>query len=231
MFENAVPLSAEAHRDLRYKPIPDFSFSAGSTSAPVTYTEMLVAAKYYPLVFPKQGTPVVLLGFEGRNAFVDDQGQWTAPYMPQHVGRYPFILGNSDKPGEMMVLVAPDAPQFKTDGGEKLFDDEGNETAVLGRIKDYLRKFQQEAKKSEQLTRQLHDAEILEEKVIQRKQGQATQTMLTSFYVVDQDKFNALPDETILAWRRNGTLPLVYAHLLSLGNLSNLLPEKSDHGD
>ena len=36
-------------------------------------------------------------------------------------------MENPHLTSEMMVLVAPDAPQFKTDGGEKLFDDEGNE--------------------------------------------------------------------------------------------------------
>ncbi len=222
MFSNTTPLSSDAHRDLRYKSVPDYSFSANVTSAPITYTEMLVAAKYYPVVFPKEGTPVAILGFDGNNAFVDETGQWTVPYVPSHVGRYPFILSSSSRAGEMMLMVALDAPHFKTDGGKRLFDENGAETPLLEGIKSYLLKFQNEAQKSERLTKELFDAGIMEERVIQRKRGEVTRTMLSSFYVVDQAKFNALPDETILGWRRNGTLPLVYAHLLSLSNLSSL---------
>ncbi|MFC4278536.1 SapC family protein [Achromobacter aloeverae] len=37
-----------------------------------------------------------------------------------------------------------------------------------------------------------------------------------SFTVVDEARFNKLPDETFLRWRANGWLPLVYCHLLSI---------------
>ena len=75
MFANAVPLSSENHRELRYTKLRDFSFSADLTSAPVTYTEMYQAAKYYPLLLPPQGPPVALLGLSGRNHFVNADGR------------------------------------------------------------------------------------------------------------------------------------------------------------
>lgn len=40
--------------------------------------------------------------------------------------------------------------------------------------------------------------------------------------IVDEEKFNALPEDTVLAWRRNGYLAAVYAHLLSMRRWSDL---------
>jgi hypothetical protein len=46
---------------------------------------------------------------------------------------------------------------------------------------------------------------------------------LSGFRVIDEGKFNALPDETILDWRRKGWLPLIYCHLISTSNWANLV--------
>ena len=33
---------------------------------------------------------------------------------------------------------------------------------------------------------------------------------------IDEDRFNALPDDVFLDWRRRGWLALAYAHLMSM---------------
>ena len=35
---------------------------------------------------------------------------------------------------------------------------------------------------------------------------------MSGFKVIDEAKFNKLPDEEFLRWRANGWLPLVYCH-------------------
>lgn len=222
MFENAQPLSADTHRDLRYRSLPDFSFASELMFAPITFTEMMQASKHFSVVFPGEGIPLVLLGVEGKNRFVDANGQWTAPYTPAHVTRYPFILGQTQREGEMVVMVDVDAPHFHTDQGQRLFEEDGTPTEVVERVKTFLRAYQEEAEKSKALTARLRDAGILEERALQRKEGDQTTTVLRQFFVVDREKFAALPDETIGAWHRDGTLGLVYAHLLSLSNLRHL---------
>lgn len=46
---------------------------------------------------------------------------------------------------------------------------------------------------------------------------------LSGFLVVDPKKFDALPDNVVLAWRRKGWLGLVYAQLLSSHRWQNLV--------
>ncbi len=39
---------------------------------------------------------------------------------------------------------------------------------------------------------------------------------LDGFRVIDESLFNALPDETFLAWRKSNWLGVIYAHMLSM---------------
>ena len=43
------------------------------------------------------------------------------------------------------------------------------------------------------------------------------------FQIVDEAKFNALPDDVFLEWRRGGWLSLVYCHLVSMASWSHLV--------
>ena len=45
---------------------------------------------------------------------------------------------------------------------------------------------------------------------------------LHGFQIVDEAKFNALPNEVFLEWRRRGWLALVYCHLLSMAHWRGL---------
>ena len=45
---------------------------------------------------------------------------------------------------------------------------------------------------------------------------------LSGFRVIDEKKFMALPDDVFLDWRQRGWIPMVYCHLLSMGNWQSL---------
>jgi hypothetical protein len=50
-----------------------------------------------------------------------------------------------------------------------------------------------------------------------------TRLQLSGFLVIDPKKFDALPDNIFLEWRKNGWLGLVYAQLLSSHRWQNLV--------
>jgi hypothetical protein len=43
------------------------------------------------------------------------------------------------------------------------------------------------------------------------------------FWIVDENRFRELPEAKVKEWFASGELGLLYAHLLSLGNLAELL--------
>ncbi len=58
MFENLEVLSKEKHKDLTFSPAAGFGFARELTIAPVSAKEALHAAKFYPIVFSKDGSPM-----------------------------------------------------------------------------------------------------------------------------------------------------------------------------
>jgi len=56
------------------------------------------------------------------------------------------------------------------------------------------------------------------------------QLSVTGFQVIDEAKFNALPDDVFADWRKKGWLALVYCQLLSTGSWATLIDSQADHG-
>ena len=46
---------------------------------------------------------------------------------------------------------------------------------------------------------------------------------MSGFKVIDEARFNKLPDDEFLRWRANGWLALVYCHLLSINTWPSLI--------
>ena len=95
MFKQPIPLSAETHRDLRFSPDQPFDFARELVFIPLTAAELFKVARETVIVFPIQrGVPQALVAFEaGCNVYIDDAGHWMGRYVPAHLRRYPFVLG------------------------------------------------------------------------------------------------------------------------------------------
>ena len=49
------------------------------------------------------------------------------------------------------------------------------------------------------------------------------------FFMIDEDKLRNLPDAVVLELHRNGILALLHAHLLSMGQVSQLANRLLEH--
>jgi hypothetical protein len=49
------------------------------------------------------------------------------------------------------------------------------------------------------------------------------QLSLSGFRMVDEQKLTSLPDDIFIEWRQRGWIPLIYCHLLSMGNWQTLV--------
>ncbi len=53
------------------------------------------------------------------------------PYVPAHVRRYPFILGNTDEPETFAIMLDREAPHFASHEGELLYGVDGAKGPAL----------------------------------------------------------------------------------------------------
>jgi len=229
MFKHIEILDSNKHKNLKLTNVSDCKFASQQQFAPITYTEFDVASKEYPIVFPlateEESTPlpVVLLGITEKNCFVDSQGQWQARYIPAHIRRYPFILGASEDKNTYHVMIDTQAPSLSEEQGEPLFTEGGEQTETLKNMTQFLTLFQQEVEKTRLLVKELRAADVMTERQVQQQEGQS---MVAGFETVDKEKFDAISDEQFIKWRKNGMLPLIYAHLSSLDNIQRLAEDQ-----
>lgn len=58
-----------------------------------------------------------------------------------------------------------------------------------------------------------------------------TKLQLAGFQVIDPKKFDLLPDNVYLSWRRKGWIGLIFAHLLSSHRWQSLVALSSARGE
>jgi len=233
MFINPEPIDKLKHADLKYSPVAQFRFAASQPSAPIPAGELIEAARYYAIVFPEGAEsdrllPQALFSMRaGANAFVGQDGSWATPYVPAHIRRYPFVLGELKEPGKFAIMLDVEAPHFKGKEGQSLFvkkqdSDELEPSDVITQAREFLGQFQQELEATTQLLKPLTEQDVLVSRTLEIKLD-GKESSMSGFCVVDPEKLAKLDDAVLGEWTRSGLLSIVFAHLHSLGNVRELV--------
>lgn len=230
-YKKPVVLDREQHKGLRLK-AADARFASKNQAVPLLTAEFPEACLEYPIVFTQgqdgQWLALAITGLQANaNAFVDAKGLWNARYVPASVRRYPFIL--AEGANDQLSLAADlAAPQLGTEG-EALFDDKGEPTGLAKNVLQMLADFQNQAKATSALAKQLSDAGLLTLQNLQVRMGEERNAVVEGVWIIDEAKLRQLPDDKVLAWFRGGELATIHAQMLSLRNLLPLL-ERSQLG-
>jgi hypothetical protein len=231
-YERVVALNDQTHAKLKLRPAASFSYAAKTNSVPLLVSEFFDAAREYPIVFTRGETglvPAALLGLrEAENLYVDTHGKWDARYVPAFVRRYPFVPGKGTQ-GELLVCIDEASPCFGIKEGEPLFL-EGKPSAQLEHAMKFLTEFHQGAAATEQMGRRLQELGLLRQADSLAQLNDGSQFRLNGLSVVDETKLRALDRDVVQELFANSTLAVVYAHLMSLGNLGMLADRLSKRG-
>lgn len=225
MYRRLVALDRERHASLRLAPGADLSSAAEASVFPLLAVEFAHAAREYPIVFVRGAgqelLPVAVTGTpEWGNVFVDGEGRWDARYVPAYVRRYPFVFARTEK-GELAVCIDEACPRLTADAGTPLFQS-GEPSALLKEVLTHLGEYERQAEATGAFMKRLEAAGVLIE-ANARAELAGRSLALRGFWVVDEARFRALPAATVQEWLASGELGLVYAHLISLGNLLQIL--------
>jgi hypothetical protein len=231
MFKQLVPLSAEDHRALRLTPNQPFDFAREQALIPLTRTEAAKVAREMVIVFPQQqGVPQALAGYDpSENLYVNERGHWIGRYIPAHLRRYPFILGEVPTSAEEQIQTGRrfglqidiEAPHLSETGTHPLFGNQGEPSDVLNKIQKVLMFLQQDFEKTQTLVDELDELKLLVDAPIKLNLPDGNSRELTGFRVVDQQALAQLSATQLADIRTSGALALVYAHIMSLTNLED----------
>lgn len=226
-YDKPVALNRETHKNLRIAPVDNFKFAAKTNSITLASIEFIEVSKEYPIVFAKISdevmVPVALLGLRNNeNLYVDAEGNWDARYIPAFVRRYPFVLAEND--GTQFTVCIDEAyPGLNNKDGQALFDEKGGNTPFLQNALDFMNSYQAQFKLTEDFVRQLRELDLLIEISAKAELAGGENYLLSGIMVIDEQKLLKLGKDDAFDLFKSGKLGWIYAHLISLSNMSRLL--------
>jgi hypothetical protein len=225
-YRRPRPMNNEIDRGKSLLPASDHGFARDTNSLVLNGVELPLAMRSHPIVFrlvdPVSAIAVVGL-VDNVNLFIGADGRWAPDvYVPAYVRRYPFIL--MEQPGSSELIVCLDEESgLVTESAERPLFDAGQPTKLLQDAIDFCREFHAQHAATAAFERALAAEGLLVRNEARVVLNSGKQMTLRGFGVIDEAKFNALPDEIFLDWRRRGWLHLIYCHLMSMSNCTRLV--------
>lgn len=236
MFGDLTPLSSVDHATWKVRTseaLPSFS---KLHAIPITVDEFATAQRHYPIIFSagEASVPLALMGLnEGVNTFVDDEGRLKEQvYVPAYVRRYPFLLARLRQDSEELSLCFdPTAEAIGPfDDGDPLFEN-GQPSESLKAILSFCEQFEQAGQRTTAFMKELIDAKLLMDGEVSIQPNEGDQPFIyRGFQMVDEEKLRELRGDTLRKMMKSGLLPLVHAHLFSLGVMREIFARQVFQG-
>ncbi len=225
------PLNPGVHGNLSLANDQGYAYAAKTNSVPLVASELPTACRHFPIVFNDgpQPMPLAVLGLrDGENLFVDAAGKWRdGTYIPAYIRRYPFIFMENADRSQFTLCVDEAAGSVVTGRDSPFFDEAGAPTALTNNALDFCRDYQNQHVYTLEFAKALAEAGLLVDNRADVTLADGQRLALSGFKVVDEARFNQLPDETFLRWRAKGWLALVYCHLVSINTWPTLVNQVS----
>lgn len=231
-FKRLRPLDRVAHKDLRVDRNAGYGFARQLITAPLVMADFPPAARDYPIVFiGEPAQPFALLGLRRQHSLlIEKDGQWRkGRYVPSHLRSYPF--GYAEAPEQRILLCIDEAAEHLQPDKQRqptaLFTD-GQPSPLVNEMLDFLTQLHGQNSATHAFSAAVAEAQLLIERKAEVTLANGEHLSLDGFRIIDEQKFNALPEATFLDWRNRGWLAPVYFHLQSLANLVNLVEWASE---
>lgn len=214
-FKKAVALDSTVHRDLKIKIPQDLSFMKEVEIVPITYSEILTATMYYPVMFGKQEEtvfPFAVIGVSNKNVFLNEEGKWKVDAIPNVCKSYPFGIV---KEGEDYTIIFDEI--CASDEGQRIFDESGNDTEFFSKIKANLTELARDFYDAEEFTKEILISGYLKPLNIDidTKIGKM---QFRNMLMANLEAISHIQPEKLYSLNAKGYLLILHAHYLSLRN-------------
>lgn len=225
-YTSPRPLDRARDGNLHISRPTSFRFAEKTNAIPVLVDEIPMAAAHYPIIFAAGPNPVpaVVMGLKNdQNLFVDKDGKWLeGSYLPAYVRRYPFILMDDPEQKQFVLCFDETSEMLGPQGEYPLFDGDNPSDFTKGAM-EFCAALRQQGEATDEFVKALQEQNLLVQNDAQIEMPNGAKVQLSGFLVIDPKKFDTLPDNIYLTWRRKGWIGLIYALLLSSHRWPNLV--------
>jgi hypothetical protein len=221
-----IAISPETCAGKAWQHLSDYAFAAEESVIPLVASELSRAIPVMPLAFIQYGDAFELVAVTsmkpGTNWFVAPDGRWLGGYVPAAVRTYPFkLIKLQDRPESVLCIDEASGLFVEAEQGEPFYDEDGGLNKVLKELLEVLSKIEQSRAATRIAVNALAAAKLMIPWPINVKEEEKT-ISVTGLNRIDEAALNALDNDTFLTLRRSAALPLVYAQLFSMNQLSVL---------
>ncbi|SMP81641.1 SapC protein [Desulfonatronum zhilinae] len=208
-----TPLSSTEHTDLRMTQGTLF-YIQHKPVVPVSIPEAPQAALDLPLAFARTETGLALVAIlsliSDNNSQIGPKGYWMGGYMPVVVRCHPFALHYSQDQAQMLVDLESD--WLSREQGKPLFTDQGKPSKILEQFMETLKNFAPNPQRDGPVLQALDKNGLLE----------SWTEVSANLLRINSQKLGMLDDQAHLELRRQGALPIIYAHLFSMARIKRI---------
>ena len=226
-YQSLVVLDKAKHKAHGIRPHAA-RFAAHLQTLYLTVAEFIAAARHYPITFARDSHgalhPFAVVGpTPGCNLWVDAEGDWRADaYCPAYVRRYPFATLRALDVGVTKSVICVDEAGLD-DTLPHLFDSRSEPTAYWRDLQRLIEEFDSAQIQTDAFCARLESLGLLENFEADINPTLGARTRITGMLRVREDALQALAPAQLAALVRDGSLPRIYAHLMSLDNFHGLL--------
>jgi hypothetical protein len=227
MYKQPEILNINDHKNKVLKEVSNFSHAKELISAPIGFNEFYEACRDYPILFAKDPEnnwfATTLLGVNNKNLYIDDDGNWKAgAYIPAFVRRYPFVLVKLDENSDELTLAFDHNCSEDLNESNKanaFFNEDNTPSELSQKAMNFLLELNGAAKATSDLIKDLEGWGLLEEKSASIVDKNGNTHNINGFFTVNEEKLDHLSEKKKSDICKMGALPLIIAHLISLGNI------------
>ena len=226
-----VELNKEKHRNLRVTTDCTSRFAETQHVLNIRAGEVGKAVSSFPVFFsrnPSSGTWMLsaVTSLEaGSNLFVDGD-EWTATYRPTLLETYPlFLMRSPHDETSYCIGIDETSSAFSYETGEAIFDENGEESLHLTRVKALLEANFENDIQTHLFSQRLEELGLFKSVNINVYYKTGDVQTITSLHTIDEDKLKALKPEELHELETKGYLLTAHAILVSIFQM-NLLVRK-----
>ena len=218
-FKKPVILEKEFHKNVKVKPISNFEFMKTVETVPLGFSELLSASMYYPVLFGVwKGNifPFAVMGINGKNVYLNEEGHFKVDYIPKSVMVYPFGVIKQVEESKEEFLVIVDEACFENEGNF-IFDENGAETPYFLSVKEELTQLALDYQKALDFAKELFEIKALKliNFTVETKYGYAE---FKNVLIGDLEGIKKIQPEKLYFFNAIGYLPCLYSIYFSARN-------------
>lgn len=217
-FREPTIIDEEVHRDLKIAKPKDLSFMEEVDIVPLTFSELLSVSMYYPVmfgVFEGEVFPFAVLGINGKNVYLNEEGSLKVEVIPRVVQSYPFgVLRKKEGEATEWIVIVDKA--CESEEGFRLFE-ENEDSPYFKDIKNELTELALDFHRAYEFTREIVNLNLLKpiDLEVVTKYGKA---QFKNVLIGNIETLSKIQPEKLYYLNTAGYLPIIYSIYLSVRN-------------